>query len=219
MPTVFISGARTGLGQEFASQYRADGWRVIAPTRGDMDVTNNQSIEAYVAALDGAPVDVLINNAGVRSTEPAACKLGSFTLEAWLPSLTINAVGPALVTQSLVENLKKGEQKKVITLSSRLGSLSSGGGSNSGGSGSSYYAYRVSKSAVNQVNRCLSIDLEPFGFTCVVMSPGWVKTQMGGAGASLTPQASVTALRKLITGLDPSRTGQFIEVDGTILPW
>ena len=104
MPTVFITSARQGLGQEFASQYRADGWRVIAPTRGDMDVTNNESIAAYVAALDGAPIDVLIKNARLRSTEPAACKLGSFTLEAWLPSLTINAVGPALVTQQAREN-------------------------------------------------------------------------------------------------------------------
>ncbi|MDF2114194.1 SDR family NAD(P)-dependent oxidoreductase [Roseiarcaceae bacterium H3SJ34-1] len=219
MPTVFITGARTGLGQEFASQYGAAGWKVIAPTRSDMDVTDNKSIQAYVASLDGAPVDLLINNAGVRSTEPAACKLGAFTLDAWLPSLAINAVGPALVTQSLVENLKKGEQKKVVTLSSRLGSIAGGGGSNSGGSGSSYYAYRVSKSAVNQVNRCLSIDLGPFGFTCVVMNPGWVKTKMGGAGASMSPQDSVEALRGLIAQLDPSRNGQFLEVDGTVLPW
>ena len=219
MPTVFITGARAGLGQEFAVQYRAAGWRVIAPTRADMDVTRRDSIDAYVAALQGEAVDVLINNAGVRIRDGAASRLGDFTLDAWLPSLTVNVVGPALVTQALVPDLKKGGQKKVVTLSSRLGSIAAGGGANSGGGGSGYYAYRASKAAVNQVNNCLSIDLGPLGFICALINPGWVRTEMGGENATLSPEESVAQLRKLIAQLAPEHNGKFLDYDGTVLPW
>ena len=219
MPTVFITGARAGLGHEFAAQYSAAGWEVIAPTRADMDVTQRESVDAYVAALQGRAVDLLINNAGVRMRDAAASQLGAFTLEAWLPSLAVNVVGPALVTQALLPNLKKGEQKKVITLSSRLGSIAGGGGVNSGGGSSSYYAYRASKAGVNQVNNCLSIDLGPLGFICTLINPGWVRTDMGGVNATLSPAESVERMRGLIAQLTPDHNGKFLDVDGSILPW
>lgn len=219
MPTVFITGARVGLGEEFARQYRGEGWQVIAPTRGEFDVTDRQSIDSFVSGLRDTPVDLLINNAGVRSTDPSACKLGSFTLQGWLPTLAVNTVGPALVAQALLPNMMRGTARKIVTLSSRLGSIEAGNGSNSGGGDSSYYAYRASKSAVHQVNKCLSVDLGPQGFVCALLNPGWVRTGMGGEKALLSPSESVARMRVVIEQLTPAQNGKFVDCDGAILPW
>lgn len=218
-PSIFITGARAGLGEEFARQYREAGWHVIAPTRTEMDVTDETSIDNYIGQIGDLPIDVLINNAGIRSVDSSACKLGHFTRDGWLPSLLTNVIGPALVTQRLLPNLRLGRQKKIISLSSRLGSLAGGGGSNSGGGGSSYYAYRVSKTALNQINRCFSLDLASEGFTCVALSPGWVTTRMGGVGASISPQQSVERMRFLVESLTPQSNGCFLEHDGSSIPW
>ena len=219
MPTIFITGAGGGLGREFVRQYAEDGWHVIAPTRADMDITSEASIVAYVSRLQDTPIDVLINNAGMRNRGPDASTLGSFTREGWLPTLTVNVVGQALVTQAVTPLLRRGAQKKVVLLSSRLGSFGVGGGGNSGGGGSSYYASRVSKSAVNQLGRCLALDLGPEGFICALLDPGWVRTAMGGEQATLSPQVSVEKMRVLIGGLTPEDNGRFIALDGETVPW
>ncbi len=219
MPTLFITGAAGGLGLEFVRQYREAGWTIIAPTRADMDVTDRNSIEAYVAKLGDVAVDVLINNAGMRNATPQASQLGAFTAEGWMPTLATNVIGPALVTQAVLPLVRRGAQKKIVLLSSRLGSLAAGGGGNSGGGASSYYAYRVSKTAVNQLGRCLAIDLGPEGFICALLDPGWVRTPMGGAQAALTPEESVAKMRKVIAGLEATDNGRFISLDGETVPW
>jgi NAD(P)-dependent dehydrogenase (short-subunit alcohol dehydrogenase family) len=89
------------------------------------------------------------------------------------------------------------------------------GDNTSGGS----IAYRTSKAAVNMVMRSAAIDLAPRGIMCVVVNPGWVKTDMGGPSATLTPQESVTALRRLIETLGPSNSGKFYHYDGSEYPW
>lgn len=219
MPTLFITGAGGGLGREFVRQYREAGWTVIAPDRADMDVTDRTSIETYVSRLGDIGIDVVINNAGMRDPGPEASSLGDFTRDGWLPTLTTNVIGPALVTQAILPMMRRGVEKKIVILSSRLGSFASGGGSNSGGGGSSYYAYRVSKSAVNQLGRCLSIDLGPEGFICALLDPGWVRTPMGGAQAALAPQESVARMIGLIGDLRPVDNGRFISLDGGTVAW
>ena len=97
-------------------------------------------------------------------------------------------------------------------MSSQLASITN----NNGGSS---YAYRASKTALNQLNRSLANELGPEGFTCVVVHPGWVRTDMGGPGAPILPADSVKMLLKLIDGLTPSDNGKFFNNDGTILPW
>lgn len=214
MPSVFITGAGGGLGREFVRQYTQAGWDVLAPTRAEMDVTDETSIAAYVASLPLASIDVLINNAGVRNALGSGSVLGQFTRQGWLPTLEVNVLGPALTTQALLPHLRRGAGKKIVTLSSRLGSFGAGGGANSGGAGSSYYAYRASKSAVNQLGRCLAIDLGPEGFICALFDPGWVRTPMGGDKATLGVEESVTRMRALIDALQPSDNGRFIALDG-----
>jgi len=79
--------------------------------------------------------------------------------------------------------------------------------------------YRSSKAAVNMVMRTVSIDLAPRGITSVVINPGWVKTDMGGPSAPLTPTESVSAMRRLIGKLGQAQSGKFFNQDGREYPW
>lgn len=217
-PCVLITGAARGLGEALARLYRDEGWQVLAPGRAELDVADETSIERYAAGLGDQPVDVLYNNAGVRLDEGAS-RLGRFAQRPWLTTLAVNTVGPALVTQALLPNLRLGRQRKVVSLSSRLGSLAAGGGQNSGGAESSYAAYRVSKTALNQVNRCLAGDLAQEGFACVVLSPGWVRTGMGGPGASDTPENAARDIAALVRRIGPQDNGAFLDREGQKVPW
>ena len=110
-------------------------------------------------------------------------------------------MGPLRVIEAFLENVARSERKLVVTITSGMGSLSD---NTSGGS----IAFRTSKAAVNMVTRIDQI-------TCVVVNPGWVKTDMGGPNATLSAQDSVTAIRQLIEKLGPDHTGMFFHYDGT----
>jgi NAD(P)-dependent dehydrogenase (short-subunit alcohol dehydrogenase family) len=99
-----------------------------------------------------------------------------------------------------------------VTITSKMGSITdnSGGGS---------YLYRSSKVAVNMVVKSLAIDLKPFRIIAVVFHPGWVKTDMGGPNAMISPEQSVSGMRKLIAGLSPADSGKFFGYDGKLIPW
>jgi NAD(P)-dependent dehydrogenase (short-subunit alcohol dehydrogenase family) len=229
--TVLVTGASRGLGLEFARQYAADGWKVYAACRAPADATALQKLEAgsgghvEVIALDvtdgasvwsaaaelaGIPIDLLVNNAGIGS--PRQQKLGSLDYAAWQRVLDTNTLGPMRVTEAFLANVEKGQQKKIVTITSGMGSIEDNG---SGGS----YAYRSSKAAVNMVVKSLSIDLAARGITCIVMNPGWVRTDMGGAGGQLTPEQSISAMRKVIAGLKPADSGKFFNHNGKQYPW
>jgi len=229
--TVLITGANRGLGLEFARQYAAAGWKVYAACRRPdeardldrlvagsgghveaiaLDVTDAASVHAAAAELAGIPIDLLINNAGVGS--PKGQKLGSLDYAAWQRVLDTNTLGPMRVTEAFLGNVEKGGQKKIVTITSLMGSIEDNG---SGGS----YAYRSSKAAVNMVVKSLSIDLAARGITCIVMHPGWVRTDMGGPGGQLSPEQSIAAMRKVIAGLVPADSGKFFNHDGRQYPW
>jgi NAD(P)-dependent dehydrogenase (short-subunit alcohol dehydrogenase family) len=229
--TVLVTGSNRGLGLEFVRQYAADGWRVYAACRapgeaGDLrklaagsdgrvellalDVTDSAGVRAAAARLAGVPIDLLINNAGVGS--PKGQKLGGLDYAAWQRVLDTNTLGPMRVTEAFLASLEKGRQKKVVTITSGMGSI---GDNTSGGS----YAYRTSKAAVNMVTKSLSVDLAPRGIICIVMSPGWVRTDMGGPRGTLTPEESVKAMREVIAGLKPGDTGKFFNYNGKNYPW
>jgi NAD(P)-dependent dehydrogenase (short-subunit alcohol dehydrogenase family) len=121
-------------------------------------------------------------------------------------------LGPARVTEAFVENVARGSEKRIVTVTSRMGSIAD---NSSGGS----YPYRASKAGVNAVMKSFAVDLAARGITCVVVHPGWVRTDMGGAGGKLTPAESVKALRALIASLKPEDAGKFYNYDGSGLPW
>lgn len=231
MPTVLVTGASRGLGLEFARQYAAEGWQVFATCRTpkaakelhkisaesggrvrvfEMDVTDAASVRAAADALKGEAIDLLLNNAGVGG--PPGQRIGGLDYAAWANVLDTNTLGPMRVTEAFLENIAKSDLKQVVTITSGLGSLAD---NTSGG----YYAYRSSKAAVNMVMKSASVDLASRGITFVVMSPGWVRTDMGGSGGKLSPAESVEAMRSVIAALRPGDSGKFLSYTGKPYPW
>jgi NAD(P)-dependent dehydrogenase (short-subunit alcohol dehydrogenase family) len=229
--SVLVTGANRGLGLEFVRQYAQAGWKAYAACRSpkvakelkalqdqhadritvlSLDVTEAASVRTAAEKLRGEPIDLLLNNAGVGG--PPAQKIGGFDYAAWAKVLDANVLGPARMIEAFVENVAKGRDKRIVTVTSRMGSIAD---NSSGGS----YAYRSSKAGVNAAMKSFSIDLAPRGITCVVVHPGWVRTDMGGAGGKLAPAESVKSLRALIADLTPRDSGKFFNVDGEELPW
>jgi NAD(P)-dependent dehydrogenase (short-subunit alcohol dehydrogenase family) len=226
--TVLVTGANRGLGLEFARQYRAAGWRVIATARepdaardlkalGEgvrivpLDVTEPSSVAALKASLGPQPIDLLINNAG-QGVGLEGGSLDKLDVAQFERVFQVNALGPVRVTQALLPNLRAGRGKMVVGISSGLGSIAE---NREGG----FYGYRESKAALDMFIRGLAAELKGEGFTCVAIIPGWVKTDMGGPNAPLTPEESVTGMRRVLDGLKPENTGQFWSYKGTQVPW
>ena len=225
--TFLITGASRGIGLEFVKQINARGGKIIAAVRDpakaerelkaaapsitlvQLDVSDPGSIESLGERIRGRSVDILINNAGVSSP---AKTLDSLTAAEMARVFQINSFAPILVTKACLANLRAGSRKTVVQITSILASIQN----NTGGS---TYAYRGSKAALNQLNKSLSNELASAGFTCVAIHPGWVKTDMGGPDAHLTPRQSVEAMLKTIEGLSAQDTGRFLNYDGATLPW
>ena len=214
MPTILVTGAGRGLGQELARQYAADGWRVIGTERGAkaeyrLDVTDLAQVRRLAEKLKGTPIDVLFCNSGIIGKRGMA--LGSFDYDSWAEVLRVNLLGVAAVVEALVENVAASERKVIAVMSSRLGSVSESSGVT--------LPYATSKAALNMLAKGLSATLSSRGIIVVALSPGWVRTDMGGAGAPISPQTSITGVRKVIAGLKQSDSGKFFSHDGSTIPW
>lgn len=222
---VLVTGAGRGLGRELARQYAASGWQVIACGRdlpaGDfepgiefqpLDVADPASISVLAARLAGRPLDVLVNNAGVRSR---IASLDRLEPDEFLGVLRINTLGPVLLTRALRANLRLGRDPVVANIGSRAGSMAEGLLDDDDDD----YAYRCSKAALNMATVQLARDLQPDGVTVLSLHPGWVKTDMGGDGAVLPVQESAKALRTIIAAAKPERTGTFLAFDGREVRW
>jgi NAD(P)-dependent dehydrogenase (short-subunit alcohol dehydrogenase family) len=228
MTTVLITGANRGIGLEFAKQYAAEGADVIAccrnPAKADalnalaktagfkvmaLDVTSPKSVEALKQALKGQPIDILINNAGVGG--PRGEPKGTIDFDGWVETLTTNSIAPMLVSLALHENLKAGKAKKLVTITSMMGSIANHGGG--------AYAYRASKAAVNSVMHGLSKEWAKDSIAVGIYHPGWVKTDMGGAGAPISPQDSVKGLRAQIAKLGAANSGAYLDFQGKEIAW
>jgi NAD(P)-dependent dehydrogenase (short-subunit alcohol dehydrogenase family) len=155
-------------------------------------------------------IDLLLNNAGIAGASGQST--GNVDYDSWRHVFDVNTMGPLRVIESFVDHIARSERSLVVTITSGMGSLA---GNTSGGS----IAYRSSKAAVNMVMRSAAIDLAPRRIHCVLVHPGWVKTDMGGPGAKLTAQESVTALRRLIDAFGPNDSGKFYNYDGREYPW
>jgi NAD(P)-dependent dehydrogenase (short-subunit alcohol dehydrogenase family) len=229
MPSIMITSANRGLGLEFARQYAADGWRIFAACRNpvaahdlhklarthavtvlQMDVTDLASTRRAAAGLNDDPIDVLLNSAGI--TGKPAQRIGNIDYQSWEQVLNVNTIGPLRVTEAFIEHVARSERKLIVTITSGLGSIAD---NTSGGS----IPYRTSKAAVNMAMRSAAIDLAPRGIACVLVNPGWVKTDMGGSNAPLTPSESVTALKRLIATFGLAHSGRFFHYDGRECAW
>jgi NAD(P)-dependent dehydrogenase (short-subunit alcohol dehydrogenase family) len=229
MPSVLITGANRGLGLEFTRQYAANGWQVFAACRNpdsaidlhdlrkdgaittlEMDVTSLQSVKQAAAKVGTSAIDLLLNSAGIFGSTSQS--FGGIDYDSWAQVLNVNTMGPLRVTEAFVDHVARSSRKLVVTITSGMGSLAD---KTSGGS----IAYSSSKAAVNMVMRSVAIDLRPRGITCVLVNPGWVKTDMGGPAATLLPAESVGALKQLIETFGLAQSGKFYHYDGSEHAW
>ena len=223
-PTVLVTGANRGIGLEYARQFADKGYRVIGTAREPgkatelaaiadrveaLDVSDGASVAALATRLDGEAIDILVNNAGVFDRGDVSIDKVDFAQME--QTLAVNSLGPLRVIQALLPNLRKGERKLIVNMSSQLGSIA--------GSTGTWYAYRSSKAALNQITKTLSVELGKEGFVCVVVHPGWVRTDMGGAAATYSPEESVSGLVGLIEKLEPADNGHFYDFQGKTIPW
>jgi NAD(P)-dependent dehydrogenase (short-subunit alcohol dehydrogenase family) len=214
MSTILVTGAGRGLGRELARQYAAEGWKVIGTERGTdaqyrLDVTNRRQLAALKKKLKGTPIDVLFCNAGIIGKRGMA--LGSFDYESWEDVLRVNVLGPAALAEAFADNVAASGRKVIAIMSSRLGSIAESSGMT--------LPYSTSKAALNMLVKGLASALKDKGVIVVALSPGWVRTDMGGAGAPLSPETSVKGLRKVIASLKPADSGRFFSHDGSSIPW
>ena len=230
-----VTGANRGLGLEFVRQLLGQGRRVVATCRqpgratalnalaGEhpgrlrvlpLDVAEARSRDEMVRELpllagDDAPVriDLLLNNAGVLHSGERFGNVSAVNLD---DSLRTNAIGPYLLVQALAPLLADGA--RIANLSSQLGSI--GGAARFG-----TLSYAMSKAAQNMATVQLAHALAPRGIVVVALHPGWVQTEMGGAGAQVTPEDSARGLLEVIAGLGDGDTGHFLDWQGNTLPW
>jgi NAD(P)-dependent dehydrogenase (short-subunit alcohol dehydrogenase family) len=213
---VLVIGASRGIGLEFVRQYREQWDRVIATARDDaglqrlqalgaqplkLDVADPASASGLAWQLDGEKIDVALYVAGVYSTAGATQPP---TQEEFDRLMHTNVLG-AMQAIPQVAPMVEAAQGRFVFLTSEMGHIA--------GAGSSFgWTYRVSKAALNMAVASARHDYPKAIFAA--LSPGWVRTDMGGAGAPLTPEQSVSAMRKTIEALTPRQSGAFLNHDG-----
>ena len=222
MPAILIIGASRGLGLEFVRQYAAAGWRVLATVR-DLaqgravseagaevyicDLNDPDSVTRLAAGLGETKLDMVLHSAGIYGERQS---FGEVDSAEFMKVLRIDALAPLKTAEALVDRL---EGRKIFAaVSSMMGSMTD---NTSGGS----YAYRAAKAALNMVIKGLAVDLAARGILTVALSPGWVKTDMGGPNAPLTPSEAVAGMRKVLDELTAENSGCLMHYDGRRLEW
>ena len=232
MQRCLVTGANRGLGLEFTRELLARGARVLAccrdPSRADeltalqqrhggdlavhaLDVADAGAIAALpeVAAKHLQRLDLLVNNAGVLVSGE---RFGNVASDSLTRSFAVNAAAPLLITQALAPLLLRGHKPRVLCVSTQLASIAQA-------SGFRTLSYSMSKAALNMAVKRLGAELGPPGIVVMAFHPGWVKTAMGGSGATLEPATSVKAMLGLIEHAKPDDGGKFLAYDGAPLPW
>jgi NAD(P)-dependent dehydrogenase (short-subunit alcohol dehydrogenase family) len=222
LPTILITGVHRGIGLALAKDALSRGWRVIgsvrresdAPSLGDsfralvFDVTDAAAVAQAATSLSD-PIDILINNAGVIGPDRQTALDMDF--DGLRETLEVNTLAPIMVTQAFLPHLKRSSNPRIVTISSNMGSMSR--------SSSDHLAYRISKAAVNKAMQGLATDLKRQNIAVAVMHPGWVRTDMGGAGADIAPEASAKGILDVAAGLTLEGSGRFLSYDGREMAW
>jgi len=240
--TVLITGANSGIGLEFARQYAAKGWTVIATHRHDgppeslatlskqypnvaverMDVQSNAEVHALAGKLKGRPIDVLINNAGIFSLgdwldrKDTRQHFGTLDFDSFDQFMEINVRGPIMVSEAFIDNIRAGHGKRIIAITSSIGTISTPEVAVNA------FWYGTSKAALNKVMVTLSAAVKSEGIIVVPLHPGAVRVEKQAAvhvpGMIETPE-SVAKMIATIGKLTLGDSGQFTLYDGSRLPW
>ena len=253
--TVLITGSNRGIGLGFAAYYADAGWNVIATARNPLDASELQmladdSTNIVVEELDvldtaeleflsqkysGIEIDLLINNAAFHGGAPSDHLLGTYDYSTFERYMSVNVFGPLAVAEAFVDSIAASEQKKIVTLTTGLASVTSP-------PPISCFAFQgISKAAANKAMRTLQIELRPRGIIVALISPGTVATDglaaagsamapclegmppamqvAAGGGAQYSVEESVAAMAEVIEGLDETYDGSHLNLTGEIAPW
>ncbi|MCC6201943.1 MAG: SDR family oxidoreductase [Gammaproteobacteria bacterium] len=247
--TVLITGSNQGIGLEFAKQYAARGWTVIATHRRDttpatlaelaarypkvrierMDVSDAAQIAVLGAKLKGTPIDILLNNAALVRTDPLDQPNGNTnqlfgTLDYDLLDdfVHTNVAGPLRVVETFVANVRASQRKTIVAISSAAGSVSAPPFMPNGSPIPDHYWYRITKAALNSSMVLLAAQLRGDGVTVVMFHPGGVQVESFGALAIpglVAPEEAIGKMIRTIDGLTIEDSGRFLQNDGTDHPW
>lgn len=236
--TVLITGASRGLGLELARQYAANGWHVIATCRNPdrasalralaasaksairverLDVSDHAAIDALAGNLRETPIDLLLNNAGdIGPRDPDRSRLheqkfGTLNYAELRRVFDVNAVSPLKMAEAFAEHVAGSRHRKMVFMSSTTGSNTEGKYAT--------FTYCTSKAALNKIVTMLAMALRERGIICAAVCPGFVKTDMGGADATLEIEPAIRALRGVIGALAMADSGTFTRYDGSRIAW
>ncbi len=213
MRKIVITGASRGIGAEMVRQLTERGEDVVGTSRSGkgahLDVTNAASLNAFAASLEG-PIDDLVCNAGVFVDRHQALE-GGYDADLWAQTFETNVTGVFRTVQALLPHLERAGAPRIAIIASRMGSNTHAKGN--------ALIYRVSKAAAINLGTNLAALLEPKGIAVGIYHPGWVRTDMGGAEADIDVQTSASGLISNLDGLDMSKSGKFLNYDGTPLPF
>ena len=224
MPTTLITGANRGIGLALAREFTARGHDVIATARDPgaagelketgasvyrLDVANADEIATLASELEGQPIDVLLNNAGISGGRQP---VGETDFDSFLETLVVNTLAPVRMLEAFTAHVAAGELKRMVVITSQLGSIANTDASWG-------MIYRTSKAAVNMAYRTAAVALAEQGITCLALHPGHVETDMGGAGAPVKPADSARGLAGVILDTPPAGELRFLDYQGKTLPW
>ena len=214
--TILVTGANRGIGRAILEAAEAAGRSCFGTSRAEprggwlkLDVTDPASIAAAARDWGDEPLRTLVCNAGVYEDKGEALDSG-FDADLWARTFAVNVTGVFLTIQAFLPMIEAAGGKIAI-ISSQMGSSERANGGS--------YIYRASKAAAVNLGRNLAVDLKPKGIAVGIYHPGWVRTDMGGEGANLSPEESGTGILRRIEALDLSTTGTFESWDGTPLPF
>lgn len=238
MATVMVTGASRGLGLEFARQYAAAAWEVIACARNPaeatelaalkrrwggtvsvemLDVTNETHIGFLAGKYANTAIDVLINNAGDIGPRGAARDqlhkqyFGSLDYPAWRKLFDVNLFAPIRIAEAFAEQVERSEQKKMIFISSTVGSNVEGN--------QQVFPYATSKAALNKCVSLMAHALRARGVSTAALCPGHAKTVLGGPGATVEVADSIAGMRKVIAKLTLAESGRYTRFNGESIAW
>jgi short-subunit dehydrogenase len=223
MKNILITGANRGIGLELTKKLAKQN-QIFATTRTmssddelhsientnvyQLDLLDDKSMDELIHRLDEVPIDLVINNAGIFHDE----QFNGLNHGLWLDEMKVNAISPISLTHRLKNNLVNGKDKKVVFISSQMGSIDDNYSGN-------YYFYRSSKAALNASAKSISIDWKDDGISVLILHPGWVQTDMGGKTAKITVEESVSGMIDLINNHNLKDTGAFLNYSGRKMEW
>ena len=235
-PTVFITGSNRNIGLEFVKQFSENNWNVIATARNpeeakelqtiaaeqdnvvieQLDVTDHEQIESLAEKYTDQPIDILLSNAALTPRYKSAFKkIKGVDFDIARSSFEINVLGPLKLIQSFMPNVEKSQGKKIIALSSKVGSFSERPKI------PFMYSYSISKAALNSLLYSLSFESKRKNIVVVAISPGMVNTTPGmKLPGAIETEESVTKMMQVIDDLTMADNGHFIDYeDGRQLAW